>query len=218
METLINFFHRIHDVKSIIEWGGLMAICSIVFVETGLFFGFFLPGDSLLVTSGIFAATGHLKLASLLIFVSLSAALGDQLGYYIRYKTGEFLFSRKDSLFFKQEHLQRTKIFYEKYGPKTIVLARFIPLVRTFAPAVAGVAQMEYKKFVVYNIGGGILWVAATVLGGFWVGSVIANIENYLHVVIGLVIVLSFVPIFLEIYKSKTSKRLTIWLLSFFHY
>ena len=199
MENFFSFIHRIHDVKTIIEWGGLLAIGAIVFVETGLFFGFFLPGDSLLVTAGIVAATGHLPLIPLLIFVSLSAILGDQLGYFIGYKTGELLYSKKNSFFFKHEHLEKTHQFYEKYGPKTIVLARFVPLVRTFAPAVAGVARMEYKKFVVYNVLGGILWVILTVLGGFFVGSLIPNIERYLHLVIAAVIVLSFMPIIWEL-------------------
>lgn len=207
METLTNFIHKIQDVKSIIEWGGLLVICAIIFVETGLFFGFFLPGDSLLVTAGIVAATGHLPLVSLLIFVSLSAILGDQLGYFIGYKTGELLYSRKNSIFFKREHLEKTHQFYEKYGPKTIVLARFVPLVRTFAPAVAGVAGMEYKKFVIYNILGGILWVISTVLGGFFVGSLIPDIENDLHLVIAVVILASFMPILLEVGRNKLPKK-----------
>ncbi len=207
METLINLVHHVHDVKNIIEWGGLLAIGTIVFVETGLFFGFFLPGDSLLVTAGIVAATGHLPLISLLISATLCAILGDQLGYLIGYKTGEFLYSRKNSFFFKQEHLEKTHQFYEKYGPKTIVLARFVPIVRTFAPAVAGMANMEYKKFVVYNVLGGILWVMLTVLGGFFIGSLIPNIEHYLHLVIAIVILLSFVPIILELSKNKFPKK-----------
>ena len=207
MPALINLAHSIQDVKSIIEWGGLLAICAIVFVETGLFFGFFLPGDSLLVTAGIVAATGHLPLISLVLFVSLSAILGDQLGYLIGYKTGEFLYSRKNSVFFKHEHVEKTHQFYDKYGPKTIVIARFVPIVRTFAPAVAGVAKMEYKKFVIYNVFGGILWVMSTVLGGFFVGSFIPNIEHYLHLVIAGVILLSFMPIILELSKNKISKK-----------
>lgn len=207
IEQFLHFLHSIHDVRSIIQWGGLFMICVIVFVETGLFFGFFLPGDSLLVTAGIFAAMGQLHLESLLFFVALCAVAGDQLGFYIGHKTGELLFTKKDSRFFKQEHLQRTKLFYEKYGPKTIVLARFVPIVRTFAPAVAGVASMNYKKFVVYNVFGGILWVMVTVLGGFFVGSIIPNIESYLHIVIAIVIALSFVPIIIEVLKDQNSKK-----------
>lgn len=209
MHELLNWVHSLHDVKSIIEWGGLLAICVIVFVETGLFFGFFLPGDSLLVTAGIIAATGNLSLSALLVFVTLCAIAGDQCGYFIGKKTGDILFLKDDSFFFKKKHLEKTRLFYEKYGPKTIVLARFIPIVRTFAPAVAGVAKMEYHRFVVYNILGGVLWVFSTVLGGFFVGSVIPNIESYLHVVIALVIFLSFVPIFIEVYKHRAIKKVS---------
>ena len=146
MQNIIDFIHRIHDVQGIIEWGGLLAICSIVFVETGLFVGFFLPGDSLLVTAGIFAAAGYFNLVPLLAFVSLCAVVGDQTGYWIGYQAGEFLFSRKDSRFFKKEYLERTKAFYDQHGPKTIVLARFVPLIRTFAPAGAG-ALPRCKEF-----------------------------------------------------------------------
>jgi len=203
MENIIAFFHQIHDVQGIIEWGGLLAICSIVFVETGLFVGFFLPGDSLLVTAGIFAAAGYLNLVPLLAFVSLCAIVGDQTGYWIGYQAGEFLFSRKDSRFFKKEYLEKTKAFYDQYGPKTIVLARFVPLIRTFAPAVAGAARMRYQKFVFYNIFGGLLWVVSMVFLGFFVGSIIPDIERYLYLVVGGVIVVSFLPIFVEVRKHR---------------
>ncbi len=203
MEGVIHFLKSIHNVQGIIEWGGLLAICGIVFIETGLFAGFFLPGDSLLVTAGIFAAADHLNLTSLLVFVSLCAVMGDQTGYWIGYKTGEFLFSRQDSRFFKKEYLEKTKAFYDRHGPKTIVLARFVPIVRTFAPAVAGAARMKYEKFVFYNIFGGLLWVASTVFLGFFMGSVIPHIEKYLYLVVGAVIVLSFVPIFIEMIKHR---------------
>ncbi len=206
MENIFDLFYGVHGVETIMEWG-VVAICAIVFVETGLFFGFFLPGDSLLVTAGIVAGTGGLPIIPLFIFVSLSAILGDQLGYFIGYKTGKFLYSRKNSLFFRREHLERTHLFYEKYGAKTIVIARFVPIVRTFAPAIAGVANMEYKKFVVYNVLGGVLWVMLTVLGGFFIGSLIPNIEHYLHLVIAIVILLSFIPIILELSKNKLPQK-----------
>lgn len=199
----MEFIHQLLDVKGLIEWGGLLAICIIVFVETGLFVGFFLPGDSLLITAGIVAATGSLNLMTLLIFVPLCAIIGDQVGYYIGHKMGLYLFSKPDSFLFKREHLIKTQLFYAKHGPKTIVLARFVPLIRTFAPAVAGAAGMDYKKFVFYNIFGGLLWTLLTLLAGYFVGSAIPNVEKYLHVVIGIVILLSFVPIILEIQKNK---------------
>src|SRR5262249_45935731 len=150
-------------------------ICGIVFVETGLFVGFFLPGDSLLVSAGIFAAAGHLNLAWLLLAVSVCAVVGDQVGYAIGRKAGQTLYGRPDSLIFKRRHLERAHEFYEKYGAKTIVIARFVPIVRTFAPAVAGAANMNYRHFVTYNVMGGLLWVWSMLLGGYWLGSVIPN-------------------------------------------
>lgn len=206
LEIIKDFFSLIYDVNGIIEWGGLLIICIIVFVETGLFAGFFLPGDSLLVTAGIFASTGHLNLASLLVFVSLCAIIGDQLGYYIGHKTGNLLFKKKQSILFKHEHLERARRFYAKHGPKTIVLARFVPVVRTFAPAIAGAVNMDYKRFITYNIAGGILWVFSTILGGFFLGSLIPDIEKKIHIVVGVVIILSLIPIAVEFVKKGKIK------------
>ena len=203
IDQIISFFSQLYDVKSLIQWGGLLIICLIVFVETGLFFGFFLPGDSLLITAGVLSAAGYLNVIHLLIFVSICAVVGDQLGYFIGHKAGKRLFKHDDTLIFKKSHLDRAQAFYEKHGPKTIVLARFVPIVRTFAPAVAGAANMEYKTFISYNVFGGILWVFSTVLGGYFLGSLIPNLEKYLHIVIGIVIVLSLIPIALEFMKSR---------------
>jgi Uncharacterized membrane-associated protein len=172
-------------------------------IETGLFVGFFLPGDSLLVTAGIFAAAGHLDLGALLALGSLCAIVGDQVGYSIGRATGQALFQRKDSRFFKRRHLERAKVFYDKHGAKTIVLARFVPVVRTFAPAVAGAASMNYRRFVVYNIFGGLLWVVSMVLAGYTLGSAVPNIDRYIHYVIAVVIVLSLIPGVWEWWKAR---------------
>ena len=190
----IVFLKSLHDVRPLIEWGGLTLISTVVFVETGLFFGFFLPGDSLLVTAGILARTGHLSLGWLVTLVPLCAVVGDQVGYVIGRKAGEALYRRPDGLFFKKAHLRRTHDFYEKYGAKTIVLARFVPIVRTFAPAVAGVAQMDYRTFVTYNVVGGAAWVYATVLGGYSLALLVPNIDKRLHEVIVVVVFLSILP------------------------
>ncbi len=206
IDFFINLLHEIYDVKSLIAWGGLLLICAIVFVETGLLFGFFLPGDSLLVTAGILAAADVLSLWQLLLFVPLCAIAGDQLNYYMGRKAGDYLYQRPDSMFFKKAYLLRAHTFYEKYGAKTIVIARFVPIVRTFAPAVAGAAKMNYKTFVSYNIFGGLLWVFSTVLGGYFLGSIIPDIDKYLHLIIVIVIFLSFVPFAVEYYKHKKSK------------
>ncbi len=144
---MIDFLRQIltslYDVRGLIEWGGTLLVCVIVFVETGMFVGFFLPGDSLLVTAGVFAGAGQLKLASLLGFVTLCAIAGDQMGYLIGRKAGENLYRREDSRFFKKRHLESAHEFYEKYGGKTIILARFVPIIRTFCPPVAGAAKMS---------------------------------------------------------------------------
>jgi len=204
MEDIIGVLKKIHDVKAIVQWGGLTMISAIVFTETGLFVGFFLPGDSLLVTAGIFARTGHLSLISLLTIVPICAIVGDQVGYIIGRKAGDALYSRPDSLVFKKAHLQRAHDFYEKYGAKTIVLARFVPIVRTFAPAVAGAAKMDYRTFVTYNIVGGLLWVYSTVLGGYFLASLVPNIDSQIHKVIVVVVILSVLPGVYEYWSHKT--------------
>ena len=208
MEDIIALLKKVHDVKAIVSWGGLSMISLIVFVETGLFVGFFLPGDSLLVTAGIFARTGHLSLGSLLTVVPLCAIVGDQVGYIIGRKAGETLYSRPDSLVFKKAHLQRAHDFYQKYGAKTIVLARFVPIVRTFAPAVAGAAKMDYKTFVTYNIFGGLLWTFSTILGGYFLASLIPDIDKKIHQVIVVVVILSVLPVFYEWWAHNRAKKL----------
>lgn len=205
METLHELLSRLYDVEAIIRWGGLAMICAIVFAETGLMVGFFLPGDSLLVTAGVFAAAGHLDVYSMFILVSLCAVVGDQLGYLIGQKTGPALFTREDSLLFKRSHVLRAQAFYEKYGAKTIVIARFVPVVRTFAPVVAGVGQMNYRRFVRYNVFGGILWVASMILTGYLIGTAVPDINKHIHTVIAVVIFLSVLPAIIEFIRARRS-------------
>jgi len=208
VQWLQDALHFITDVRGLIQLGGLLMVCVIVFVETGLFVGFFLPGDSLLVTAGIFAATGDLNVFALLAGASVCAVTGDQVGYWIGRRAGQALYSRPDSKLFKRKHLERAHAFYEKYGAKTIVLARFVPIVRTFAPAVAGAAEMAYRQFVVYNVMGGLLWVWSTVLLGYFLGRAVPSIERYIHVVIAVVIILSILPGVIELYRAR-SRRTT---------
>jgi membrane-associated protein len=196
-------FHFVTDVQGIIQWGGTVMVCIIIFTETGLFVGFFLPGDSLLVSAGIFAAAHVLNVYYLITFGSICAVAGDQVGYLIGRKAGQSLYRREDSFFFRRKHLERAHAFYEKYGGKTIVLARFIPIVRTFAPAVAGAASMNYRRFVSYNIFGGILWVCGMVLLGFSLGSAIPDIERHIHLIIIVVVFLSILPPIVEIMKQR---------------
>jgi membrane-associated protein len=197
---MIDLLHQLLDVKALIAWGAIPGITAIIFVETGLFFGFFLPGDSLLVTAGILAANGQLSIVQLLIFPTIAAIVGDQTGYLIGRKAGAAL-SVRYTRFAKK--IERAHQFYEKYGAKTIVLARFVPVVRTFVPAVAGAARMNYPTFVTYNVLGGILWVFSTSLLGYTVGSLIPDVDRYLHIVIGVVVLLSILPAVVEWYKHR---------------
>ena len=204
MDWIRDAFHFITDVRGLIQLGGLLMVCTIVFVETGLFVGFFLPGDSLLVTAGVFAASGDLNLAVLLAGASACAIAGDQVGYYIGRRAGAALYNRPDSRFFKRKHLERAHAFYEKHGAKTIVIARFVPIVRTFAPAVAGAAEMNYRRFISYNVFGGLFWVLSTVLLGFFLGRAVPDIERHIHIVIAVVIFVSFLPALYELYRSRS--------------
>lgn len=202
MGHLKELLHRLTDVRALIQTGGLPAVCGIVFVETGLF-AFFLPGDSLLVTAGVFAHLGLIPLGWLLLLGGLCAVAGDQVGYAIGLKTGQALYSWPDSWWFKQAHLKKTRDFYDKYGAKTIVIARFVPIVRTFAPVVAGVGQMQYKRFVSYNVIGGLAWVWGMVLTGYGLVSLFPSVEKDIHKVILVVIVLSILPAIVEIWRER---------------
>ena len=203
IDTVIGLLRQLYDVHALIEWGGMLMLVGIVFAETGLFVGFFLPGDSLLVTAGVFAAVGTLDIRALLALCTLAAIVGDQVGYYVGRSTGPRIFRREDSLFFKRAHLLRAKHFYERHGGKTIILARFMPIVRTFAPVVAGVGEMEYRRFVSFNVVGGFLWVWSMALGGYSLGSAIPNVEKHIHVVIAVVVFLSILPGIVEFVRSR---------------
>jgi membrane-associated protein len=209
MGELRHLLMQLYDVRGLIEWGGTLLVCTIVFVETGMFVGFFLPGDSLLVTAGVFAGAGQLKLAMLLTLVTLCAVAGDQLGYLIGRKAGEGLYRREDSRFFKRRHLERAHEFYQHYGGKTIILARFVPIIRTFCPPVAGAARMSYPAYLVYDICGGFLWVWSMVLLGYTLGRTVPNIDRRIHYVIAAVIVASFIPAALHAGRSRARKNRT---------
>jgi membrane-associated protein len=203
VELIKELLARLFDVRGLVEWGGTMMVCVVVFVETGMFVGFFLPGDSLLVTAGVFAGAGQLKLAWLLSLVSLCAIAGDQLGYFIGWRAGESLFRREDSRFFKKRHLERAHEFYERYGGKTIILARFVPIIRTFCPPVAGAARMSYTRYLVFDIFGGILWVWSMILLGYTLGRSVPNIDKRIHWVIVAVIALSLIPAAYHAWKAR---------------
>jgi membrane-associated protein len=204
MANLHHLLSYLTDVRGLIEWGGTVLVCIIVFVETGMFVGFFLPGDSLLVTAGVFAGAGQLKLAYLLSLVTLCAIIGDQVGYFIGWRAGKMLYERPDSRFFKKKNLERAHEFYETYGGKTVILARFVPIIRTFCPPVAGAAKMNYRTYLTYDIVGGFLWVWGMILLGYTLGRTIPNIDKRIHYVIAGVIVLSFMPAAYHFWKTRS--------------
>jgi membrane-associated protein len=180
-----------------------VVLAAIVFSETGLFVGFFLPGDSLLIVAGLVASGGGLSIWLLMPILSLAAIVGDSTGYAIGYRAGPMLFRRERSLLFDPRHLQRTRDFYARHGAKTIVIARFVPIIRTFAPVVAGIGQMEYRRFIFYNVAGGVGWVVSMTMAGYLLGRAIPNIGSYVHVVAIVVIALSFIPIVAEVLRTR---------------
>jgi membrane-associated protein len=212
MDSIGNFFHVLttpEGFRELIAWGGYIILFLIVFAETGLLIGFFLPGDTLLVTAGLLASTGTLELNILLLnLLRIPAAIiGDATGYMIGRRSGARILARPDSRFFKRSHIEKTQEFYAKHGGKTIIIARFIPVVRTFAPVVAGIAGMPYRKFAVYNITGGVLWIASTTLIGYFLGRTIPNVESYLHYLIAGITVVSVAPVAIEFLRARARKR-----------
>jgi membrane-associated protein len=194
------------DPILIIKAVGVIGIILIVFAETGLFFGFFLPGDSLLFTAGIFASQGFLNIEVLLLGCILAAILGDTVGYWSGKKYGRHLFDRDRGFFFKKKRLYDAEIFYEKHGKSTIIIARFVPIIRTFAPIVAGIGNMNYRSFISYNIFGGVVWVSGLLLLGYFLGGLIPNPDKYIIPIAFLIIVLSFLPIIVKIIRFRFNK------------
>lgn len=190
------------ELNEFIITAGYVGLFAIVFAESGLFFGFFLPGDSLLVTAGLLATQGFFRIEFLLPLLIIAAIGGDSVGYWFGNKVGPTIFKKEKSLFFDKRHIQRAHAFYEKHGGKTIILARFMPIIRTFAPIVAGVAKMNYKSFLFFNVLGGILWTTSMLFLGFFLGRVIPNVDKYLLPIIGIVIFLSILPGIFEGYRS----------------
>jgi membrane-associated protein len=180
----------------------------IIFAETGLLIGFFLPGDSLLFTGGILASQGNLNIAVIAIGCFLAAVIGDQVGYTIGHRAGPPLFRRPDSRIFKQRYVDRTKEFFDKHGPKTILLARFVPVVRTFAPVLAGVGKMDRRTFTTYNVVGGFVWAVGVTLAGYILGSAIgSDIDKYLLPIIAVIVVLSILPPLIEMRRERRRTR-----------
>ena len=204
METLTALFHQLSDLEGLVRVGGLFLLTTIIFAETGLLIGFFLPGDSLLVTAGLLASPGQalMDIWAMAAVLPLAAILGNSLGYYVGKVTGRRLFTREDSLLFNKKHLYRAHAFYERHGGKTLVLARFMPIIRTFVPVVAGMAAMNFRDFTLYNVVGGLLWILGMLFLGYFIGD-IPWVRQNVEKVILLVIFLSILPGIIEFIRSR---------------
>ncbi len=208
MHVITSLFHTLSSpdgLEQLVKVGGMPMLALIIFAENGILAGFFLPGDSLLITSGILIGSHLIPLEFLPLagVLTLAAIIGETVGYYIGLKAGEKLYQRPNSRLFKREHLERAHDFYQKHGGQTIVLARFIPIIRTFVPVVAGAAKMDLKKFTMFNVIGGALWVCGVLLVGLLLGASVKNIGNYIYLIIGVVIVLSMLPPIIEFFRSR---------------
>ena len=209
MHEIFDFLKQLVNPESIIHYGGIYLLLFVVFAETGLFVGFFLPGDSLLFTAGLLCSTHILDLhPSLLIILIIAAAVaGNMVGYGFGKKVGPLLFRRKSGLFFRQEHLVTAHEFYKKHGKKTIILSRFLPIVRTFAPIVAGIVKLDLYKFFIYSFVGAFFWVNTLVLTGYFLGEYIPGIKNYLGYIVIFLIVITSIPFVINSIKKRHGKR-----------
>jgi membrane-associated protein len=209
MEGLIDFLKQLVNPESIIRYGGIYLLLFVVFAETGLFIGFFLPGDSLLFTAGLLCSTGILQIhpALLLILIMAAAIMGNMVGYYFGKKVGPVLFKRKSGLLFRQEHLVLANEFYKKHGKKTIILSRFLPIVRTFAPIIAGIVKLEYHKFILYSVIGAFFWVNILVLTGYYMGRYIPQTKEYLGYIVIFLIVITTIPFVINAIKRRMRKN-----------
>ena len=213
MQSILDFVHALRDPRALVAWGGYVGLTIIIFAETGLLVGFFLPGDSLLVTAGLLASQPDrfdLNVYALGALLSIASILGNSVGYYIGKITGPRLFRRENSLLFNRKHLERAHAFYERHGGKTIILARFMPIVRTFVPVVAGMGQMQYRRYTVYNIIGGLAWIWSMLFVGYFLGRYIPGIGDHIELVILVVIFVSLLPGIIAWLRSRgrtTEKR-----------
>lgn len=206
MQDLLDLFHRVYDLPALIKWAGYFGLTAIVFSETGLLAGFFLPGDSLLVTAGLFSAQGYLNVWKLGLLLNSAAVIGNSTGYMIGKTTGPRIFRKEDSLLFNKKHLVRSHDFYERHGGKTIILAQFMPIVRTFAPLIAGVAGMKFKSFIIYNIVGSILWVWGMLLTGYFLATYVPGVVDHIEIVILLVIFVSILPGIISYMRNRNKQ------------
>jgi membrane-associated protein len=207
MQAIVDLFHRLHNLTELVQWAGIFGLAAIIFSETGLLVGVFLPGDSLLVTAGLLAARGYLNVYALAPLLTAAAICGNSVGYLIGRATGPRIFNRENSLFFNKKHAIRAHEFYAKYGRKTIVLAQFMPIIRTFAPVVAGVGGMKFRQFITFNIIGAVIWIWSMVGIGYFLGSYIPGIDQHIEIVIAIGIFISILPGLISGYRARRAKR-----------
>jgi len=207
MQAITDLFHRLSNLPDLVQWAGLFGLAAIVFSETGLLLGVFLPGDSLLVTAGLLAARGYLNVYALAPVLTLAAIFGNSVGYSIGRATGPRVFRRENSLFFNKKHAIRAHEFYQKYGHKTIVLAQFMPIIRTFSPVVAGVGGMRLRDFITFNVIGAFCWIWSMLAIGYFLGSYIPGIDKHIEIVVVIVIFISVLPGLISGYRAKRRKR-----------
>jgi len=207
MQAITDLFHRLSNLPELVQWAGLFGLAAIIFSETGLLIGVFLPGDSLLVTAGLLAARGYLNVYTLAPVLTVAAICGNSAGYFIGRATGPRIFNRENSLYFNKKHAIRAHEFYEKYGRKTIVLAQFMPIIRTFAPVVAGVGGMKFRTFITFNIMGAVLWIWSMVAIGYFLGSYIPGIDRHIEIVVAIVVFISLLPGLISWYRGRLAKR-----------
>jgi membrane-associated protein len=208
MHIFFDWFERLRDLPTLVQAAGYIGLITIIFVETGFFFGFFLPGDSLLVTAGLLIATGlDMNVYLLGAMLNVAAIAGDALNFWVGRITGPRIFVRDESFFFKKKHVERAHEFYERYGAKTIFLARFMPIIRTFAPLVAGVARMDYRVFAIYNVLGGTAWIWSMLFTGYFLGRYVPGIDKYIELVIIVVIFLSVLPGIIGWWKERRRQQ-----------
>lgn len=212
MEVLKEIFTHLTDLEYLIDYAcrngiAYTLLTVFVFAETGMLVGFFLPGDSLLVTAGIFAARGQLDITLLVVLLIGATLLGDSIGYLIGYKLGPKIFKKEKSFLFRKDYILKTKNFYDKYGGMTIVVARFMPIIRTFAATVAGVGQMKYSKFLMYDIIGGVSWVLSMTFAGYFLGQLFPGVVKRLEIVIIIVVFVSLLPAIIKFISHKLKKK-----------
>ena len=208
LDLLTEFYQKLRDLPALVQWAGYVGLTIIIFAETGLLVGFFLPGDSLLVTAGLLAADPAFGLNVWLLglILTVAAIVGDTVGYHVGKATGPRIFTRENSLFFHKDHLLKAQAFYEKHGGKTIIIARFMPIVRTFAPVVAGVGQMRYASFLAYNVVGGVLWIWSMLITGYVLAKTVPGVAKHVEKVILVVVFLSILPGLIAWWRNRSAQ------------